>query len=135
MVTASSAFPTAAGVAGDRVVDTNTIPTGLIQRVDVVQAGGAAVYGSDAIAGVINYVLKDDFQGFTEDLQYGDTTRNDYKRNRLCGSPPGPISPAAAGTSPPTSRMSKHRASLALRQPPDHPAGGPRPGQPAATPR
>jgi iron complex outermembrane receptor protein len=46
----------------------------------VVQAGGAAVYGSDAIAGVINYVLKDDFQGFTEDIQYGDTTRNDYAK-------------------------------------------------------
>jgi iron complex outermembrane receptor protein len=80
MVTSSSAFPTAAGVAGDRVVDTNIIPTGLIQRVDVVQAGGAAVYGSDAIAGVINYVLKDDFQGVTVDLQYGDSSRNDYKR-------------------------------------------------------
>src|SRR5690606_36083862 len=65
---------TAAGV-GDRVVDTNTIPVGLLQRVDIVQAGGAAVYGSDAIAGVINYVLRDDFDGLEFDAQYGISSR------------------------------------------------------------
>lgn len=64
----------------DRLVDTNAIPTGLIERVDVVQAGGAAVYGSDAIAGVVNYVLKDNFQGLTIDLQYGDSSRSDYRQ-------------------------------------------------------
>jgi iron complex outermembrane receptor protein len=79
LVNGRRAAPSSSGL-GDRVVDTNTIPTGLIERVDVVQAGGAAVYGSDAIAGVINYVLKDNFQGFTEDIQYGDTTRNDYAK-------------------------------------------------------
>src|SRR5690606_6713356 len=51
-------FVTTAQGMGDRVVDTNIIPVGLLKRVDVVQAGGAAVYGSDAIAGVINYVLR-----------------------------------------------------------------------------
>ena len=78
--TSSSGFSTASTANSDRVVDTNVIPTGLIQRVDVVQAGGAAVYGSDAIAGVINYVLRDDFQGVTVDMQYGDSSRGDYKR-------------------------------------------------------
>lgn len=43
--------------------DTNTIPTDLIERVDVVTGGSSAVYGSDAIAGVVNFVLKKDFQG------------------------------------------------------------------------
>ncbi len=62
---------------GDRVVDTNVIPAGLIQRVDVVQAGGAAVYGSDAIAGVVNYVLKEDFEGIEIDLQNSISTRGD----------------------------------------------------------
>ena len=36
----------------------------LIDRVEVINIGGAAVYGSDAVAGVVNYILKDDFEGF-----------------------------------------------------------------------
>lgn len=71
MVTTSSGL-------GDRVVDTNIIPIGLIERIDVVQAGGAAVYGSDAVAGVINYILKDDFEGVQLDAQAGITGRGDY---------------------------------------------------------
>ena len=55
-------------VAGDILntatsVDTNTIPTDLIERVDIVTGGNSAIYGSDALAGVVNFVLKDDFQG------------------------------------------------------------------------
>lgn len=45
-------------------VDVNSIPSSLISRVDVLTVGGAAAYGSDAIAGVVNYILKDDYQGF-----------------------------------------------------------------------
>ncbi|MFL6725843.1 MAG: TonB-dependent receptor domain-containing protein [Sphingomicrobium sp.] len=44
-------------------VDTNTIPTDLIDRVDVVTGGNSAVYGSDAIAGVVNFVLKQNYSG------------------------------------------------------------------------
>jgi outer membrane receptor protein involved in Fe transport len=44
-------------------VDVNTIPTDLIERVDVVTGGNSAVYGSDAIAGVVNFVLKRDYDG------------------------------------------------------------------------
>ena len=62
---------------GDRIVDTNVIPAGLIRRVDIVQAGGAAVYGSDAIAGVVNYVLRDDFDGLEIDLQNTISSRKD----------------------------------------------------------
>lgn len=43
--------------------DVNTIPTDLIERVDVVTGGNSAIYGSDAIAGVVNFVLKRDFDG------------------------------------------------------------------------
>ncbi|MBP6878089.1 MAG: TonB-dependent receptor [Phenylobacterium sp.] len=68
---------------GDRVVDTNIIPTGLVERIDVVQAGGAAVYGSDAIAGVVNYVLKDSFEGLEIDAQYGISSRDDYPTQAL----------------------------------------------------
>ena len=50
-------------VGGDVLVsgvtpDVNTIPTDLIERVDIVTGGNSAVYGSDAIAGVVNFILK-----------------------------------------------------------------------------
>lgn len=45
------------------IVDINTIPTALIDRVEVLTGGASAVYGSDAVAGVINFILKDDFEG------------------------------------------------------------------------
>lgn len=74
-------FVTTAAGMGDRVVDTNLVPVGLLERIDVVQAGGAAIYGSDAIAGVVNYILKDDFEGLNIDLQYGESTRGDYPQS------------------------------------------------------
>ena len=45
------------------IVDLNTVPSGLVERVEVVTGGKSAIYGSDAIAGVVNFVLKDDFEG------------------------------------------------------------------------
>ncbi len=45
------------------IVDINSIPTALIERVEVLTGGASAVYGSDAVAGVVNFVLKDDFEG------------------------------------------------------------------------
>lgn len=43
--------------------DVNTIPADLIQRVDIVTGGNSAIYGSDAIAGVVNFILREDFEG------------------------------------------------------------------------
>jgi outer membrane receptor protein involved in Fe transport len=48
---------------GDFLVDVNTIPTDLIERVDVITGGSSAVYGSDAVAGVVNFVMRRDFDG------------------------------------------------------------------------
>ena len=76
MVTSSSGL-------GDRAVDANLIPAGLVQRVEIVQGGGAAVYGSEAIAGVVNYVLKTDFEGAELTAQYGQSTRGDYPQTAL----------------------------------------------------
>lgn len=56
-------------------VDLSTIPTALIERIDVVTGGASAVYGSDAVAGAVNVVLKQDFEGF--DLQVNNTTSGD----------------------------------------------------------
>lgn len=58
-------------------VDINTIPTQLVSRVDVVTGGNSAIYGSDAVAGVINIILKDDYEGLTATAQYGKSSRND----------------------------------------------------------
>src|SRR5262245_51095282 len=53
------------------VVDINTIPASLISRIEVVTGGASAVYGSDAVAGVINFVLKDDYEGGEINMTYG----------------------------------------------------------------
>ena len=45
------------------VVDLNSIPTALIERIDVLTGGASTVYGSDAVAGVVNFILKRDFEG------------------------------------------------------------------------
>jgi iron complex outermembrane recepter protein len=58
-------------------VDLNVIPIGLVERVETIAIGGAPVYGSDAIAGTVNVILKENFQGFQLDAQYGDTEKTD----------------------------------------------------------
>ena len=45
-------------------VDTNSLPTGLIRRVEVLTGGAAAIYGADAVSGVVNFILDDEFDGF-----------------------------------------------------------------------
>lgn len=52
-----------AGIPGTSIVDLNTIPTDLIKRIEVVTGGASAVYGSEAIAGVVNFVLDNRFEG------------------------------------------------------------------------
>lgn len=70
------------GYDSEGIVDLNNIPTTLISRVDVVTGGASAIYGSDAIAGVVNFILKDDFEGVQFDYNYanalrgGETTNN-----------------------------------------------------------
>jgi iron complex outermembrane receptor protein len=59
------------------VIDTNVVPSSLIERVDVVTGGASAAYGSDAVAGVVNLVLKRNLQGFTGDVQAGVSTHGD----------------------------------------------------------
>jgi len=58
-------------------VDLNTIPTQLIDRVEVITGGASAVYGSDAVAGVVNIILKSDFEGVIANLQGGESSRGD----------------------------------------------------------
>ncbi|MEJ0086094.1 MAG: TonB-dependent receptor plug domain-containing protein [Pseudomonadota bacterium] len=57
--------------------DTNTFPTDLVERIDVVTGGNSAVYGSDAIAGVVNFILKKDFEGLQFRGQGGQSSEGD----------------------------------------------------------
>jgi outer membrane receptor protein involved in Fe transport len=54
-------------------VDTNSIPSTAIQRVEVISGGASAVYGADAVGGVVNFILKDDYEGASIDVRFGDT--------------------------------------------------------------
>lgn len=58
-------------------VDINTIPTALIKNVEVLTGGASAVYGSDAVAGVVNFILKDDFEGVEFNTGYESTGEGD----------------------------------------------------------
>jgi iron complex outermembrane receptor protein len=61
----------------DTLTDLNTIPAPLIKRVEIVTGGSSAVYGSDAIAGVVNFILKNDFKG----VELVTTTKRDQHTN------------------------------------------------------
>ncbi len=52
-----------AGVAGEAGVDTNTIPVGLIQRIDILTGGVSSIYGADGVSGVVNFIMRRDFEG------------------------------------------------------------------------
>jgi iron complex outermembrane recepter protein len=51
-------------------VDVNSIPAPLLKRVDVLTGGAAAVYGADAVAGVVNFIINDDFEGVQANINY-----------------------------------------------------------------
>jgi iron complex outermembrane receptor protein len=57
--------------------DLNAIPANLIERIDVVTGGASAVYGSDALSGVVNFVLKDDYEGAEVGSRFGQSERGD----------------------------------------------------------
>lgn len=69
-----------AGLAGSSAVDINNIPTDFVERIEVVTGGQSAVYGSEAIAGVVNFILKDKFEGISVRGQAGLTSRSDNPR-------------------------------------------------------
>lgn len=60
-----------ASTPGSAAVDVNTIPTELVARVDVLTGGASAVYGADGVSGVVNFVMKRDFEGIVARGQSG----------------------------------------------------------------
>jgi iron complex outermembrane receptor protein len=76
-----------AGSAGSSV-DVNSIPLAAIERVEVLKDGASAVYGSDAIAGVVNFILRKDYTGIEATANYGQTSDHlaqDRKGNIFAG--------------------------------------------------
>lgn len=71
--------------ASDQTVDLNTIPQGLIERIEVVTGGAGATYGADAIAGVVNIRMKEDFEGIDLRATYANTAKADAKEWQVSG--------------------------------------------------
>jgi iron complex outermembrane recepter protein len=64
-------------------VDLNTIPTLAVDSVEIITGGAAATYGADAVAGVVNFKLKHNYQGVTLDAQWGETFYSDGAQTRI----------------------------------------------------
>ncbi|PSJ39435.1 TonB-dependent receptor domain-containing protein [Allosphingosinicella deserti] len=67
-----------------QATDVNLIPAALVKRIDVVTGGASAVYGSDAVSGVVNFIMLDDLNGARLDVQYGFSAHhnnNDFARD------------------------------------------------------
>jgi iron complex outermembrane receptor protein len=68
-------------VSGDGAVDLNNVPEALIKRVDVLKDGASTIYGSDALAGVVNFVLDDEFEGLEVGANFGQGTSDGQASN------------------------------------------------------
>ena len=64
---------------GNAAVNVEAIPQGLVKRVDTVSGGASAAYGSDAVAGVVNFILDHNYEGMKGEAQYGETSRADAR--------------------------------------------------------
>ena len=79
-----TAYPFANG-AQVTFVDLNTIPLEVVDRIEVLKDGASAIYGSDAIAGVINIILRRDFKGYEVGANYSQTSEHDAAAWRATG--------------------------------------------------
>jgi iron complex outermembrane receptor protein len=71
------------GVPGDTAVDMNSIPTDFIEKVEIMTSGASATYGSDAVAGVVNIILKKDFKGVALDASLGESSKGDDRKQKF----------------------------------------------------
>ncbi|HVJ00219.1 MAG TPA: TonB-dependent receptor [Sphingomonas sp.] len=65
-------------IPGTSAVDVSNIPSSLVERVEIVTGGASALYGADAVAGVANFILKQDYEGIDSNLRYSGSTRGDF---------------------------------------------------------
>ncbi|MCL1043458.1 MULTISPECIES: TonB-dependent receptor plug domain-containing protein [Shewanella] len=67
----------------DNFVDTANLPMEAVQRIEILQSGGSAIYGADAVGGVINIILKKDFEGVALKYRHADTTHGGGGSDRI----------------------------------------------------
>jgi len=79
----SANVPSIFGTAGGLQVDFNVIPIALVDRIETIGIGGAPIYGSDAIAGTINVILKDRYEGAEFTFRKGFTSKGDSENETL----------------------------------------------------
>jgi outer membrane receptor protein involved in Fe transport len=72
-----------AGLPGSSAVDLNSIPAQFIERIEILTGGASSVYGSDAVSGVVNLVLKDSFDGISVEAQYGESAKGDNTQEQI----------------------------------------------------
>ena len=73
----------AGGSGADSAVDLSAIPTVIIDQVEILMDGASAIYGSDAIAGVVNIITKKDYEGFEVSASYGDNLNGDGAKTNI----------------------------------------------------
>jgi outer membrane receptor protein involved in Fe transport len=71
-------LPAGSPTVGGTAPDLNQIPTSMIERVEVLTGGASAVYGSDAVAGVVNFIMKENFEGVQLDANYNGYWHNNH---------------------------------------------------------
>jgi iron complex outermembrane receptor protein len=69
----------APGGNGGRFIDVSMIPLSAVESVEVLTDGASAIYGSDAVGGVVNFILRDDYQGAETGLRYGGVTEGELR--------------------------------------------------------
>ncbi|MDG2533842.1 TonB-dependent receptor [Sphingomonas sp. HITSZ_GF] len=67
-------------------VDVSSIPSSMVERIEIITGGASAVYGADAVSGVVNIILKDDYEGLNLAGRYGISARGDGATYMLSGS-------------------------------------------------
>jgi iron complex outermembrane recepter protein len=72
-------FPQVSVAGAFNYVDINSIPLAAIDRIEILNDGGSATYGTDAVAGVVNFILKDQYQGADINNYFGISQRGDYE--------------------------------------------------------
>jgi outer membrane receptor for ferrienterochelin and colicin len=95
------------GINGKNFVDVNQIPVAAIDHIEVLTDGASSIYGSDAIGGVVNFILKSDYKGFAVGGRYGFANGNYKERSAYAtgGASVGPFSITASGSYQYTSPM------------------------------
>jgi outer membrane receptor protein involved in Fe transport len=72
-----------AGAAETAAVDMSMIPVSLIERLEIITGGASAIYGADAVTGVVNFIMKKDFEGIELDVSYGKTDEGDGDKSDI----------------------------------------------------